>query len=49
MLKSTETVLNGLDRILTLELVRVTQGAAVTAVRLRGRGDEKAAGDQAAC
>ncbi|MEP3275255.1 MAG: class II fructose-bisphosphatase [Stappiaceae bacterium] len=36
-----------LDRILTLELVRVTERAAVSAARLRGRGDEKAA-DQAA-
>ena len=37
----------GLDRILTLELVRVTERAAVAAARLRGRGDERAA-DQAA-
>ncbi|MGD9916321.1 MAG: class II fructose-bisphosphatase [Rhizobiaceae bacterium] len=37
----------GLDRILTLELVRVTERAAVAAARLRGRGDEKAA-DQVA-
>jgi fructose-1,6-bisphosphatase II / sedoheptulose-1,7-bisphosphatase len=36
-----------IDRILTLELVRVTERAAVAAARLRGRGDEKAA-DQAA-
>src|ERR1700722_12612703 len=36
-----------IDRILTLELVRVTERAAVSAARLRGRGDEKAA-DQAA-
>ncbi|MEW5423123.1 class II fructose-bisphosphatase [Amorphus sp. 3PC139-8] len=36
-----------LDRILTLEVVRVTERAAVAAARLRGRGDEKAA-DQAA-
>jgi fructose-1,6-bisphosphatase II / sedoheptulose-1,7-bisphosphatase len=36
-----------LDRILTLELVRVTERAAVAAARLRGRGDEWAA-DQAA-
>ncbi|MGA3303391.1 MAG: class II fructose-bisphosphatase [Methylovirgula sp.] len=35
------------DRILTLELVRVTERAAVSAARLRGRGNEKAA-DQAA-
>ncbi|MBO6726265.1 MAG: class II fructose-bisphosphatase [Rhizobiaceae bacterium] len=38
---------SGLDRILTLELVRVTERAAVAAARLRGRGDEKEA-DQAA-
>ena len=36
-----------IERILTLELVRVTERAAVSAARLRGRGDEKAA-DQAA-
>ncbi len=36
-----------LDRILTLELARVTERAAVAAARLRGRGDEKAA-DQVA-
>ncbi|MDQ0316013.1 class II fructose-bisphosphatase [Amorphus orientalis] len=36
-----------LDRILTLEVVRVTERAAVAAAKLRGRGDEKAA-DQAA-
>ncbi len=36
-----------LDRILTLELVRVTERAAVAAARLRGRGDEVGA-DQAA-
>jgi fructose-1,6-bisphosphatase II / sedoheptulose-1,7-bisphosphatase len=37
----------GLNRILTLELVRVTERAAVSAARFRGRGDERAA-DQAA-
>ncbi len=37
----------GLDRVLTMELVRVTERAAVAAARLRGRGDEKAA-DQVA-
>ena len=37
----------GLDRILALELARVTERAAVAAARLRGRGDEKAA-DQVA-
>jgi fructose-1,6-bisphosphatase II / sedoheptulose-1,7-bisphosphatase len=36
-----------IERILTLELVRVTERAAVAASRLRGRGKEKAA-DQAA-
>jgi len=38
---------NSLDRILTLELARVSERAAVAAARLRGRGDEMAA-DQAA-
>ncbi len=38
---------SGLDRILTLEIVRVTERAAVAAARLRGRGDEKEA-DQVA-
>ncbi len=37
----------GLDRILTLEIARVTERAAVAASRLRGRGDEKEA-DQVA-
>src|ERR1700719_4860747 len=36
-----------LERILTLEIARVTERAAVAAAKLRGRGDEKAA-DQAA-
>jgi fructose-1,6-bisphosphatase II / sedoheptulose-1,7-bisphosphatase len=36
-----------IDRSLTLEIVRVTERAAVAAARLRGRGDEMAA-DQAA-
>jgi fructose-1,6-bisphosphatase II / sedoheptulose-1,7-bisphosphatase len=36
-----------LDRVLTLEIVRVTERAAVNAARWRGRGDEKSA-DQAA-
>nr|WP_321444710.1 class II fructose-bisphosphatase [uncultured Cohaesibacter sp.] len=36
-----------LDRILTLEIVRVVERAAVSAARLRGQGDEKEA-DQAA-
>ncbi|WP_394689305.1 class II fructose-bisphosphatase [Hoeflea sp.] len=38
---------SGLDRILTLEIARVTERAAVAAARLRGRGDEMAA-DQVA-
>ena len=33
--------------MLTIEIARVTEAAAVSAARLRGRGDEKAA-DQAA-
>ncbi|MEZ5774430.1 MAG: class II fructose-bisphosphatase [Hyphomicrobiaceae bacterium] len=37
----------GLSRALTLEIVRVTEQAAIAAARLRGRGNEKAA-DQAA-
>ncbi len=36
-----------LDRALTLEIVRVTEQAAIAAAKLRGRGDERAA-DQAA-
>ncbi len=36
-----------LDRMLTLELARVTEAAAIAAARLIGRGDERAA-DQAA-
>ena len=38
---------NTIDRILTLELVRVTERAAVASSLLVGRGDEKEA-DQAA-
>ena len=37
----------GLDRVLSMEIVRVTERAAVAAARWRGRGDERAA-DQAA-
>ncbi|MEZ5908890.1 MAG: class II fructose-bisphosphatase [Hyphomicrobiaceae bacterium] len=37
----------GLDRVLSIEIARVTESAAIAAARLRGRGDEKAA-DQAA-
>lgn len=47
MAKTAEQTHPGLDRILTLELARVTERAAVAAAHLRGRGDEKAA-DQAA-
>ena len=47
MPKTSDQTSMGLDRILTLELVRVTERAAVAAARLRGRGDEMAA-DQAA-
>ena len=32
-----------LDRVLVLEMVRVTEAAAVAASKLNGRGDEKAA------
>jgi fructose-1,6-bisphosphatase II / sedoheptulose-1,7-bisphosphatase len=38
----------GLDRILTMEAVRVTERAAIAAARFRGRGDEKAADEAAA-
>ena len=37
----------GLERILVLEVARVTEAAAIAAARLRGRGNEKAA-DKAA-
>ncbi len=47
MAKTAEQQPHGLDRILTLELVRVAERAGVAAARLRGRGDEMAA-DQAA-
>ena len=42
-----KSVFGGLDRVLSIELARVTERAAVAAARLRGRGDEKAA-DQVA-
>ena len=32
-----------LDRVLVLEMVRVTEAAAIAASKLVGRGDEKAA------
>jgi len=41
------TPTGALDRVLTVEVMRVTERAAVSAARLRGRGDERAA-DQAA-
>ncbi|HZQ11869.1 MAG TPA: class II fructose-bisphosphatase [Pseudolabrys sp.] len=46
---SSITVPHGLmmERVLSIEIVRVTERAAVNAARLRGRGDEKSA-DQAA-
>jgi len=49
MMAKAETKTTGrvLDRVLSLEVVRVTERAAVAAARLRGSGDEKAA-DQAA-
>ncbi|AQT42715.1 class II fructose-bisphosphatase [Bartonella sp. M0177] len=47
MSNSADRTLHGLNRILTLELARVTERAAVAAARIRGCGDEKAA-DQAA-
>ena len=34
---------HGLDRVLVLEVVRVTEAAAIAAAHLRGRGQEKAA------
>ena len=36
----------GLSRMLTLEIARVTEAAAIAAAKLCGRGDEEAA-DQA--
>ena len=39
--------INGLDRVLVLEIARVTEAAAVAAAKLVGRGNEKAA-DKAA-
>jgi fructose-1,6-bisphosphatase II / sedoheptulose-1,7-bisphosphatase len=44
---ATDQLSRRLERILSLEIVRVTERAAVSAARLCGRGDEKAA-DQAA-
>lgn len=43
LLAQKETGSNALDRVLVLEMVRVTEAAAVAASQLIGRGDEKAA------
>ena len=42
-MNTTTTGANALDRVLVLEMVRVTEAAAVAASELIGRGDEKAA------
>jgi fructose-1,6-bisphosphatase II / sedoheptulose-1,7-bisphosphatase len=47
MSSTTEHTKQAMDRILSIEIVRVTERAAVSAARLRGRGNEKDA-DQAA-
>ena len=47
MASTTETSKQVLDRILSIEIVRVTERAAVSAARLRGHGNQKEA-DQAA-
>ena len=44
---STTKPKDGLDRVLAIEVARVTEAAAIAAARLRGRGNEKAA-DKAA-
>jgi fructose-1,6-bisphosphatase II / sedoheptulose-1,7-bisphosphatase len=44
---TTDNKTGGLDRVLVLEVARVTEAAAIAAARFRGRGDEKAA-DKAA-
>ncbi len=41
--RSNNTTDNPLDRVLVLEMVRVTEAAAIAASKLVGRGDEKAA------
>ncbi|HEY8604291.1 class II fructose-bisphosphatase [Tsuneonella suprasediminis] len=43
MNKTTPSTSNALDRVLVLEMVRVTEAAAIAASKLVGRGDEKAA------
>ena len=47
MAKKSKAEKTGLSRMLTLEIARVTEAAAVAAAKLRGRGDEQAA-DQTA-
>jgi len=47
MASTIEHTKQAMDRILSIEIVRVTERAAVSAARLRGRGNEKEA-DQAA-
>jgi fructose-1,6-bisphosphatase II / sedoheptulose-1,7-bisphosphatase len=44
---STAKAKEGLDRVLAIEVARVTEAAAIAAAKLRGRGNEKAA-DKAA-
>ncbi|WP_337828823.1 class II fructose-bisphosphatase [Pseudonocardia sp. TMWB2A] len=43
IMTATQTASNNLDRVLVLEMVRVTEAAAIAASKLIGRGDEKAA------
>ena len=43
MIRNGPAASSALDRILVLEMVRVTEAAAIAAARLIGRGDEKAA------
>jgi fructose-1,6-bisphosphatase/sedoheptulose 1,7-bisphosphatase-like protein len=47
MTSSPSKISTTLDRILALEIARVTESAAVAAARLCGRGDEKAADQKA--
>ena len=42
-MSATQAPSNNLDRVLVLEMVRVTEAAAIAASKLVGRGDEKAA------
>src|SRR3989337_1149090 len=43
MISASPTASHVLDRVLVLEMVRVTEAAAIAAAKLVGRGDEKAA------